>query len=200
MSDLGPITRWAKQLEAGDHQAAGHIWAAYVDKLLRLVRRKLDRRIHRRTDPDDVVQSAFWSFCRATEKGKYTFGSRADLWAFLCTITIRKVLNTAHRHSRGRRDYRRETSIQADTGHSSVADFNAIASGDPTPLQAVIFSEEFQRLLGVLSKKELPEIARMKFEGMTNAEIARALKCTERTIERKLERIRQEWEAATQPD
>jgi RNA polymerase sigma factor (sigma-70 family) len=200
MTDFGSITRFAKQLEAGDHQAAGYIWEVYMDKLLRLVHRKLDRRVFRRADPDDVVQSAFWSFCRAAEKGRYTLASRADLWHFLYTITIRKVFNTAIHHSRARRDYRRDASEQDYTDPSSPAYVKSIAAGDPTPLHAAIFTEEFQRLLGALSHKELSDIARMKFDGMTNAEIATALNRTARTIERKIERIRKEWETASRAE
>jgi hypothetical protein len=39
----------------------------------------------------------------------------------------------------------------------------------------------------------MKRIVLLKFEGATNGEVAGELKCTQRTIERKLERIRRIW-------
>jgi hypothetical protein len=45
----------------------------------------------------------------------------------------------------------------------------------------------------MLNDPGLRQIALWKLEGDTNAEIARKLECTLRTVERKLERIRIYW-------
>ena len=63
---------------------------------------------------------------------------------------------------------------------------------EPTPDMLAAINEEYQRLLGAL-KQELQTVARMKLEGYTNREIATTLGRVERTVERKLERIRHTW-------
>lgn len=193
MGGLGSVTRLVKQLEARDQEAANQIWSLYVEKLLSLARRNLSKRIRRREDENDVVQSAFKSFFLRAEKGDFVLESRDDLWNLLLTITLNKVRNVADRHGRKRRDHRREQRITFACSDDSSSYEWVFDLTDPTPEEAVIFIEEFERLLEVLSKAELRKIAMLKFEGYTNAEIAKELGRTERTIERKLERIRSEW-------
>jgi DNA-directed RNA polymerase specialized sigma24 family protein len=43
---------------------------------------------------------------------------------------------------------------------------------------------------------DLRQVALMKLEGYTNREIAEALRCGKRGVERKLDLIRKRWEAA----
>jgi DNA-directed RNA polymerase specialized sigma24 family protein len=46
-----------------------------------------------------------------------------------------------------------------------------------------------------LKSEELRSIAISKMEGYTNAEIAQRLDCATTTVERKLQRIRAQWQA-----
>jgi DNA-directed RNA polymerase specialized sigma24 family protein len=55
--------------------------------------------------------------------------------------------------------------------------------------------EEYQRLMRVLDDDRLRSIAQCKLEGLRNEEIADRLGLACRSIERKLQRIRQVWEA-----
>ncbi len=54
--------------------------------------------------------------------------------------------------------------------------------------------EEFQERLEGLGDQELQEIAVLKMQGESNAEIADRRGCTLRTVERKLALIRKIWE------
>ena len=63
-----------------------------------------------------------------------------------------------------------------------------------TPEFAAQVAEECQRLLGLLPE-ELRRVAVWKMEGHTNDEIASSLDCALRSVERKLERIRNLWAA-----
>ena len=56
-----------------------------------------------------------------------------------------------------------------------------------------IIEEEGQRLLEALEDEKLQQIALWKLEGYTNDEIAEKLDLTTRSIERKLQRIREKW-------
>jgi DNA-directed RNA polymerase specialized sigma24 family protein len=67
-------------------------------------------------------------------------------------------------------------------------------ASEPTPEDAAALNEELQKRLRALGDPVLRRIALRKLEGYTNKEIARELdNCTERTIERKLARIRTKW-------
>ncbi len=56
------------------------------------------------------------------------------------------------------------------------------------------FEEQFQQLFSGLVASDLEEVAVMKLEGFTNAEIAAHLGRHERSIERKLALIRKHWQ------
>ena len=53
-----------EQLRQGvtDPQALGQVWDHYRDRLRRLVRLRMDRRLQGRVDPSDVLQEAFVDF------------------------------------------------------------------------------------------------------------------------------------------
>ena len=71
-------------------------------------------------------------------------------------------------------------------------------ASEPTPADAAAFNDELERRLRALGDPVLRRIALCKLEGYTNKEIARELdNCTERTIERKLVRIRTRWARST---
>ncbi len=57
----------------------------------------------------------------------------------------------------------------------------------------VIIEEEGQRLLAALEDDKLTQVALWKLEGFTNDEIAGKLGLTTRSVERKLQRIREKW-------
>jgi DNA-directed RNA polymerase specialized sigma24 family protein len=135
------------------------------------------------------------SFCIRQRRGSFDLTSRDDLWKLLVTVTLRKARNAARRHRQEVRDYRRECaqpgSRESDSNHWVLELMDA---SEPTPDDAVALSEALERRLRALGDPVLRRIALRKLEGYTNKEIARELDdCTERTIERKLGRIRARW-------
>ena len=112
---------------------------------------------------------------------------RRDLWQLLTKITIRKSI--AHR---------REAFAQK-RGSGKVLDpscseewFKNLADNEPTPDMLAAINEECCRLMAVLDPT-LQKVARMKLEGYTNREIANSIGRVERTVDRKLDCIRQLW-------
>ena len=71
--------------------AARLIWLRYFRDLLELARSNLDRRIRRREDEEDVVQSMYKSFCLRQQRGEFDLAGRDALWKLLVTITLRKA-------------------------------------------------------------------------------------------------------------
>jgi RNA polymerase sigma factor (sigma-70 family) len=199
MNSKGSVTRLIQLLRSDDpalrDDAARRIWNRYVPALLDLARHHLDHRLLHRADEEDVLQSMYASFCLRQRRGSFDLADRDDLWKLLVTVTLRKARNAARRHRQEVRDYRRECTQQRESEEDSSAwVFELMDQSEPTPAEAAALSEALERRLEVLDDPVLRRIALRKLEGYTNKEIARELDdCTERTIERKLGRIRARW-------
>ncbi len=60
--------------------------------------------------------------------------------------------------------------------------------------------EEYQRLLRMLRNDSMRQIAVWRMEGESNEEIAQRLGTTVRSVERKLNRIREKWSQPVSDD
>ena len=161
-------------------------------RLKEFARQKLDRKTRRRYDENDAANSAFHSLCRGLAEGRIEAENRDTLWGLLAVITSRKISaqrRYLNRQKRGGGDVRGESGF-AEFGDAGI---NAIGGNQPTPDVLAEVSESCAQLLGALPDETTKKIVLLKFEGAKNGEVASELKCTQRTIERKLERIRRIW-------
>jgi RNA polymerase sigma factor (sigma-70 family) len=198
MDAQGSVTRLIEQLRSDDpilrDDAARGLWERYVSALLELARHHLDRKLLHREDEEDVLQSMYASFCSRQQRGSFELNGRNDLWKLLVTVTLRKARNAARRNRQEARDYRRERGQGGGDSSSGAWALELMDASEPTPEDAAALNEELQKRLRALGDPVLRRIALRKLEGYTNKEIARELdNCTERTIERKLARIRTKW-------
>jgi DNA-directed RNA polymerase specialized sigma24 family protein len=190
MSSDGSVTRWISLLKDGEHAAAQPLWDAYFQRLVTLARAKLRGVSRRAADEEDVALSAFDSFCRAAERGRFPrLEDRNDLWQLLFVITVRKACDLVnHEGRRGRGSGHVRT--LSDLAELGVPE----ALGDePSPELAAQVADECRRLLALLPSDALRDIALWKMEGYTNEEIAARLGCVRFTVDRKLRTIRQIW-------
>jgi DNA-directed RNA polymerase specialized sigma24 family protein len=184
------VARWLGQLRSGEQAAAQELWGQYFGPMVELARSKLRGVSARAADEEDVALSAFKSFCRAVECGRYpNLFDRDGLWALLVTITARKVVDLKRYEHRRKR--RAPLGADAETGPA----LDDVIGREPDPEFVARIAEECQRLLGLLTDPTLRTIALRKMEGFTNAEIAAELGVVGRTVERKLNLIRRMWEA-----
>jgi RNA polymerase sigma factor (sigma-70 family) len=194
----GSVTRLIQLLCSADaverDLAARLIWRRYFRDLLELARNNLNRRIRRREDEEDVLQSMYKSFCLRQQRGEFDLAGRDALWKLLVTITLRKARNAAKKQMRDKRDVAREQTIadrdESESAHWALEQMDAAG---PSPAEAALLNEALERRLEALADPELRQIALWRLEGYTNREIADRLQCTERSIERRLERIRSKW-------
>src|SRR6516165_1689248 len=115
MSDGGSITRWFDSLQAGDREAAQALWRRFASRLIGLARARLRAAPRLAADEEDAVLSAFDSFCRGAEQGRFPqLEGRDQLWQLLVTITLRKVYDQVQqeqRHKRGKGTVLRESDL-----------------------------------------------------------------------------------------
>jgi DNA-directed RNA polymerase specialized sigma24 family protein len=197
MSADGSISRWISQLKRGDEAAAQKLWEGYFHRLVALARAKLRGVRRRAEDEEDAALSAFDSFCRGAEQGRFPqLNNRDELWRLLVLITARKACDLAQREGRLKRgggQVRGDSALRDPAAGDGQPGWEEVAGAGPTPEFAAQAVEEYRRLLGQLGDDELRSIAVWKMEGHTNQEIADRLGCALPTVERRLRLIRKTW-------
>jgi RNA polymerase sigma factor (sigma-70 family) len=198
------VIRWMEQVQAGDEEAAEQIWNDYYRRLMGLARLKLGSSPRRLGDEEDVVVNAFDSFFRAARDDRFDrLQDRSDLWRVLAMLVARKAARQIEhqmRQKRGGGHVRGESIFHPadDTGPAGME--NIVAEEKMGADYVMEMQESLERLLGLLPDDEYRTIANMRMEGHSNQEIAEKLGCTERTVERRLQRIREIWEQAAESD
>jgi DNA-directed RNA polymerase specialized sigma24 family protein len=190
MAEPRSVTHWFELLRGGDGAAAQRLWERYFPQLVGLARARL-RSGAPIDDPEDVALSAFASFCRHAERGRFPqLSDRDGLWRLLVTLTVRKAAHAARAQRRAKRG-----------GGVAVVDLdlNELVGEEPTPEFAAQIAEEYRRLLDRLADDDLCRIAVLRMEGCSTKEIATEMDRAHRTIERKLGLIRQIWEREVPP-
>lgn len=195
------ITAWIEQLRAGGSEAARAVWDAYFERLVALARRRLAPLARREADEEDVALSALHSFHRGVLARKFPrLEDRHDLWKILATITIRKAVALRRRHFSKKRGGGKTRGESAFDSHSPQADerggIEQVLGAEPNPEMAAILAEQCELLFGRLDESH-KSVALLKTGGLCNLEIAEELNLSLRTVERRLDRVRQIWSLET---
>jgi DNA-directed RNA polymerase specialized sigma24 family protein len=193
MPSEGSVTCWLDALRAGDAGAAQRLWERYFRRLVGLARKKLQNAPCRAADERDVALSAFDSFCRRAEQGRFPeLADRGGLWRLLVVITARKAAHLV-------RDEARQPRVVGAAAESEDGLLDRVLSREPDPAFAAQAAEEFRRLLRLLGDPELEAIALRRMEGYTVEEIAAEFPYVPRSIKRKLKVIRELWKNEVGP-
>jgi DNA-directed RNA polymerase specialized sigma24 family protein len=185
MQSSGSVTHWLEELRAGESVAAQELWNRYFTSLTILAQSRL-RSLDRVASGEDVALSALKSVMLGIQANRFPdLTDRTSLWPLLVTITARKSIDEMRRQLAGKRSA--SATIQLE-------DLQAIVGQEPSPEFAAAVADELERLVLAYDDTTLRSIAQRKLEGYTNQEIASELSLSVRTVIRKLNRIRQEWE------
>jgi RNA polymerase sigma-70 factor (ECF subfamily) len=168
---------------AESQEAARQLFDEYVERLLALARRRINLRLARRVDAEDVVQSVFRTFFQRLQAGNFRLEGQDDLAKVLVRITVRKTLRHIAFHQAARRDLRLE-----EEG-SSYDPLPGLIGREPTPAAAVAFLDQLEHFLGRLRPQER-QILEMRLQGFSSEEIAGQLGTYDRKVRRVLERVR----------
>lgn len=201
MSEAGSLTLRIEHLKSPNQtlrdEAARLICQRFSARLRALVRCRLDIRIRRREDEDDILQTSYASFFAGQKQGRATPASREELWKLLVRITLCKMINTANRHTAARRDVRRENPPRHDhlkpQPTPTFAMLDHLQGSTHAPEEQIIVAEELDFLLRDLPE-DLRKIVLWKLEGYTSADIACFIGRTVRMVELKMQIIRKRLE------
>jgi RNA polymerase sigma factor (sigma-70 family) len=195
MPESDSISRWIEGLKAGESADIDRLWERYFHRLVGLAATRLHGHARRDYDEEDVALSAFHSFCERVGRGQFPqVDDRNDLWRLLATITARKAIKMIRHQSRLKRGgghvVTESAMMSPEGGDDGVAQF---LSREPAPEAAVQFAEDIDRLFANLDNPGLKTIALRKLEGYSSEEIAAELEISARSVDRKLQLIREVW-------
>jgi RNA polymerase sigma-70 factor (ECF subfamily) len=181
-----------RDLRAGDDAAACAIFQRFAGRLIALARDRLEDRLTRKEDPEDVLQSVFRSFFLRCQDGRLDFDNWESLWSVLTLITLRKCSNHLQHFQAARRRINREVAPAPveDAGPGWL-----VTDPEPTPEQAAVLTETVERVLRRLAPRDR-EILTLHLQGSDPPEISARIGRARRTVRRVLDRIRHTLERA----
>lgn len=185
-SSQGSVSHWLDGLREGDSVAAQELWNRYFARLVIVAESRLAS-LRREASGEDVALSAMKSVMLGVRENRYPdLADRDSLWPLLVTIAARKSVSQQRRQLAQKRSSANECRLE------DLRDYIGV---EPSPQFAVEVADELERLFTALGDDALQAIVEQKLAGFTNEEIADKLGCSTRTVIRKLNRIRQEWQA-----
>lgn len=163
--------------------------AQFATRLARLAQQNLDRRLSRRLEGEDVVQSAFRTFLRRRAEGEFQIEGTAELWRLLVHITLMKARAKGRYHTADRRNARLE--VHGDEW------FTQLVAEEPNDSQADSLVETIDALL-----EGVPDwyatVLEMRLDDVSVTEIAGHLKLSRQSVHRALrvlkDRLEREFE------
>ncbi|MBN1420945.1 MAG: sigma-70 family RNA polymerase sigma factor [Planctomycetes bacterium] len=168
-----------ERVKAGDIEALAELFSSFRGRLWRIVRFRLDPRLQRRVDPDDILQEAYLN---AAQRVKH-FGGDSPTSAFIWfRLIVGQTLIDVHRRHLGAqaRDAGREVPIHGlGHPHATSTSMAGFLVGDLTsPSQAAMRREAAEQVEEALERMDPIDrevLALRHFEELTNAETAEAL-------------------------
>jgi RNA polymerase sigma-70 factor (ECF subfamily) len=167
------------QAKAGDQQALAELFARYRDRLRRMVRLRLDRRMLGRIDPSDVLQDAYLDVARRF--GEYAAAPRVPFYLWLRALAGQRLIDLHRRHLGAQmRDAGQEVSLYrgALPSASSASLAQHLLAGLTSPTQAAIRAEmqlRLQEAINGLAPIDREVVVLRHFEELSNAEAAEVL-------------------------
>jgi RNA polymerase sigma factor (sigma-70 family) len=147
--------------------------------LLKVVRRRLDRRLRRRFDSIDFTQAVWVSFVAKLDQLP-TIANAYELRGYLAQMASNKVSDEVRRqYDAQKRDVTRER-----TNHTSDL-MKSVSERQPTPSQFAMANERLERLMAGRSH-EHQRIIQLRFEGEEVPNIAVAVGLSQRQVRRVL--------------
>jgi RNA polymerase sigma-70 factor (ECF subfamily) len=168
-----------RRAAAGDQPALAALFARYGDRLRKMVRLRLDRRLSGRVDTSDVLQDAYLDVARRFPE--YVASPAVPFYIWLRALTGHRLVDLHRRHLGAEmRDAGREVSIHrgALPAASSASLAQHLLAGLTSPTQAAIREEmqlRLQEALNSMDPIDREVVVLRHFEELSNAEAAEVL-------------------------
>jgi RNA polymerase sigma-70 factor (ECF subfamily) len=176
-----------QRLRQGDPLAAEAVFKRYARRLIRLAQNRLEGRLRRKVDAEDVMQSALKSFFLRNADGQFDLEDWDGLWSLLTVITLRKCGRQIRRFLAEARDVRREVAPPDPEGSNSG--WEALGD-DPTPSEAAVLAETVEHLMRGLPDATERRMLELSLQGYGPREISGEIGRSERTVQRVLSMVR----------
>ena len=179
LHESAEISQLLSQAAAGDRAALSDLFARHQERLWRMVRLRLNRRLQGRIDETDVVQEAFVEASRKI--GQYLANPLAPFFLWLRQLTLLKLAEM-HRHHLGAemRSAEREVSIYSGAlpEATSVSLAAHLLGKLTSPSHAAMRVEKQMRVQEALDSMDPLDreiLALRHLEQLSNAETAQVL-------------------------
>jgi RNA polymerase sigma-70 factor (ECF subfamily) len=184
MSGKQDTSELLQRAAAGDQRALGDLFDRHRDRLRRMIKLRMDRRLQGRLDPSDVLQESYLEVARSL--AEYLRDPRMPFFLWLRFITARK-LHALHRSHLGTQIRNAGREISLHRGALPQASSESLAARLlgrlTTPSQAAVRAElklRIQEALNSMSPLDREVLALRHFEQLTNSEAAQVLGISER--------------------
>jgi RNA polymerase sigma-70 factor (ECF subfamily) len=179
------------QLRRCDEAAAAAVFQRFRYRLIGLARQRLDARLRRKVDPEDVVQSVFRTVFHRLAAGQFELGGWDGLWSLLTCVTVRKCGRWREHFRTQARDIQREMtpSLAAEESPAGLE----VLDREPAPEEVAMLAETVQQVLGGLDERE-QQVVTLSLQGYAAAEVCREVGCTESKVYRALRLVRRRLE------
>jgi RNA polymerase sigma-70 factor, ECF subfamily len=168
-----------RRLKHGDQEALATHFSQHRQRLLRMIKFRMDPRLPGRVDAEDVLQEAY--LAAADRLDKYVGDPTLSPFLWLRMIVL-QTLTDLHRHHLGAqmRDAYREVDVRGIQNPASTSlSLAAILLGNLTsPSQAAVRAETFEQVEHVIAAMDPLDrevLAMRHFEEMGNSEVAEVL-------------------------
>jgi RNA polymerase sigma factor (sigma-70 family) len=177
-----PFERFLDDLRGRDEAAAQRLFAEFAPRLIDLARRRLDRRLRSKVDPDDVALSVMRTVCLRLQRGEFRLDGWDSLWGLMVRVALRKCARWAEYFGAQQRDMGREQGLPVgDSGERSWEP--AATAQDPS--EALRLEETLAEVLRGLTPDQ-EKILELHLEGLQQGEIAARLDCSQAKVSRAL--------------
>ncbi|MCS7465195.1 protein kinase [Stieleria sp. ICT_E10.1] len=167
-----------REWKSGDERAAKVLFDRYAIRLVALVASRLNCRYQSSIDPSEVVQSAMGSFFEAARHSRIQVSASVSLWRLLATFARRKMA----------RSIERQSAIKRGSGQNRLPLNSEIAIVEGS--YAEDDADTFLATLKTELTDDLFAIVEGLLMGQTQRELAESLGIDERTVRRRLSRVR----------
>jgi RNA polymerase sigma factor (sigma-70 family) len=165
---LGDDSSLFARARGGDQAAWAELFHTCYPKVIRVVRRKLDRPMRSLYDSTDFANDVMKSL--AANADRLDFPSIQSLMAFLAQAAEQKVIDEYRRRHTLKRDINRERHLAAGSDEGNAGP-SFLAGHDPTASQVAQADEVRERLMAGQDDSER-SVIELKQQGYSNAEIA----------------------------